>query len=677
MTNSTNDPDLNLQSFNDHGIFTLEELNELSNVVKPHLSALHLNIRSLCKHIGELHNLLDSIPFEFHLIACSETWITPQVDPESIKIAGYNLLTDNRNFSNGGGVALYLKSNINYMLRDDLKIDDIENIWVDTQDLLIGVIYNPPNRSQREFLDEFEQVLHTIFLSKRKCLILGDFNINTLVKSTIAKEYLNLVHSEGFNPLIFEATRITETTISCIDHIHSNFVYSSTSGSIAVEIADHLPVFSLSYDPLLSPFPDTIEIRDFKRFDEIAFRDELRNEKWKSVYNSSGANESLTRFLHTFNRISNKHAPIKSIKIKGKSNKPWITKGLKKSIKVRNQLYKNWLTTRNSYYYNRYKMYRNKIVTINKLYRTIYYDSVLKDSTNSKKMWDNINLIINKKRPSSIIDNLQVNGKNLHQPASISNAINKYFCNAPTELASSLPKADRHFASFLKGKKCIFRFTKVSEVEVFLLLESIDCKKSFGYDKIHPLLLSSAALEIFRPVTYIINLTLKQGIFPDSLKIAKVIPIFKQGSRSSCGNYRPISVLCALSKIFERCILNQLILYCLTENILVPNQYGFRSGYNTIDCLVDLIDEITKALDEEKYAVSLFLDLSKAFDTVNHSILLSKLDLYGIRGNANQWFRSYLSNRKQKVFVNGVESNFLLLVNSGVPQGSILGPFLF
>lgn len=159
------------------------------------------------------------------------------------------------------------------MLRVDLKIDGIENLWVDTQDLLIGVLYYPPNRSQREFLDEFEQVLHSIFLSKQKCLILGDININTLVKSTIAKEYLNLVHSEGFNPLIFEATRITERT-SCVDHIHSNFVSSSTSGSIAVEIADHLPVFSLSYDPLLSPFPDTIEIRDLKRFDEIAFRDE-------------------------------------------------------------------------------------------------------------------------------------------------------------------------------------------------------------------------------------------------------------------------------------------------------------------------------------------------------------------------------------------------------------------
>ena len=121
---------------------------------------------------------------------------------------------------------------------------------------------------------------------------------------------------------------------------------------------------------------------------------------------------------------------------------------------------------------------------------------------------------------------------------------------------------------------------------------------------------------------------------------------------------------------------NQLKFFCQTENILASNQYVFQSGYNTTVFLIDLIDEVTKALDEEKYAVSIFLDLSKAFDTVNHSVLSSKLDLYGIRGNENQWFRSYLSNRKQKVFVNGVESNFLL-INSGVPQGLILDPFLF
>ena len=113
---------------------------------------------------------------------------------------------------------------------------------------LLALFYKPPSGSQRDFIIEFENVLHSVFLSKRKCLILGDFNINTLVKSTIAKEYLNLIHLEGFNPLIVEATRVTESTTSCIDHIVTNFVSSSTSGSIAIEIADHLPVFTLSYD---------------------------------------------------------------------------------------------------------------------------------------------------------------------------------------------------------------------------------------------------------------------------------------------------------------------------------------------------------------------------------------------------------------------------------------------
>ena len=161
----------------------------------------------------------------------------------------------------------------------------------------------------------------------------------------------------------------------------------------------------------------------------------------------------------------------------------------------------------------------------------------------SKKMWDNINVIMNKKRPSSNIEKLQVNDKNFEQPFSISYAINKYFCGVPAELASKLPKSNHCSSSNMHRKKESFCVIRVNIVEVLLLLESIDIKKSFGLDKVHPLPLSFAAPIIYSPLTYVINLSLKQGIFPDSLKVAKVIPIFKQGSRSLCNNYRPISVL--------------------------------------------------------------------------------------------------------------------------------------
>ena len=143
-----------------------------------------------------------------------------------------------------------------------------------------------------------------------------------------------------------------------------------------------------------------------------------------------------------------------------------------------------------------------------------------------------------------------------------------------------------------------------------------------------------------------------------------------------CDNYRSISILPALRKIFEKCICNQLISYFSSENIITPKQYGFKPRSNTVDCLADLIEEITLSLDQHDYAVSIFLDLSKAFDTVNHSILLSKLSFYGIQNLYINWFKSYLIKRKQRVFVNGITSGTMSIF-SGVPQGSILGPLFF
>ena len=162
-------------------------------------------------------------------------------------------------------------------------------------------------------------------------------------------------------------------------------------------------------------------------------------------------------------------------------------------------------------------------------------------------MWDNINLLINKKRPSSHTEKLQVENNQYEQPFTISNCLNNFFCNVPSTLASQLPKTDRSATSYLSQKQKKFRFSQVSEIDVFLLLESLDKKKSFGIDKVHPLLLKTAALQICRPLTYTFNLFfIKQGIMPD-MKLAKVVPIFKQGSRFTCNSYQPISFLSSIS----------------------------------------------------------------------------------------------------------------------------------
>ena len=189
--------------------------------------------------------------------------------------------------------------------------------------------------------------------------------------------------------------------------------------------------------------------------------------------------------------------------------------------------------------------------------------------------------------PSSYIEKLHVDDKCYQQPQSIANILNKYFCNIPSSLASKLPKTNLKpdYDYYLSQKKSKFKFSRVSELEVFLFIESLNTKKSFGVDKVHPFLVSVTVFQIYRQLTHIINLSISQAIFPDSTKMAKVVPIFKQGSRLSCDNYWPISILPTLSKIFEKCIFNQFTSYLSSEDIPTPKQYGFRSDSTTTDCL--------------------------------------------------------------------------------------------
>ena len=228
----------------------------------------------------------------------------------------------------------------------------------------------------------------------------------------------------------------------------------------------------------------------------------------------------------------------------------------------------------------------------------------------------------------------------------------------------------------LTQSQCTCKFEKIHEDDILKIINKMDNKSSSGYDMFSNKIIKAIKNEISKPLTLIINQMLESGIFPDSLKIAKIIPLYKKGNINSITNYRPISLLPTLSKVFERVIFNQLYLYLYHNNLLSEEQYGFRANHSAELAAIKLADYIVQEIDRKLTPVNIYIDLSKAFDTLNFDILLYKLQYYGITDIALKLLKSYMSNRKQYVKYNVNESGFKE-IKTGVPQGSILGPLLF
>ena len=221
-----------------------------------------------------------------------------------------------------------------------------------------------------------------------------------------------------------------------------------------------------------------------------------------------------------------------------------------------------------------------------------------------------------------------------------------------------------------------FHLNKVTEEEVFKQLSQLNVNKATGHDGLAARFLKDGAPEICSPLTYIINLSFETSTVISDTKVPKVVPLFKKGDKANEGNYRPVSILPIVSKIYERLAYNQLYKYLQDNNLIYEYQSGFRNGYSTDSAIINLTDTIRHNTDKGYMTGLILLDLQKAFDTVNHEILCHKLTAIGLGKNSVDWFKSYLSNRSQFVELDGIRSSEQS-ITCGVPQGSILGPLLF
>ena len=272
---------------------------------------------------------------------------------------------------------------------------------------------------------------------------------------------------------------------------------------------------------------------------------------------------------------------------------------------------------------------------------------------------------------------LKVNGVSITNPTVLSNQFNNHFATIGPELASNIDSLNSDdYQKYLTVTDKRFKLHPTSTNKVLSLLNRLNKSKAAGLDKISARLIRECADLICIPIRDIFNQSISQGIFPDDWKCAKVTPLFKQGDRDDLNNYRPISVISVMAKVFERIVYDQLYAYLEEHNIICKYQSGFRAIHSTVTALLEATDTWAYNIDRGKINAVVFLDLKKAFDTVDHEILLSKLSNYGIYGNAHQWFKSYLENRTQMCSINGSLSQSCLL-SCGVPQGTILGPLLF
>ena len=655
-------------------------------------SVSHLNTRSLQHNFTALNTYVNSLDVQFTVIGVTETWNTDS-NFNLFNLQSYNFVEKHRSQRIGGGIGLYIRENLEYSERNDLNVfnDIVECLFIEVtiifnnlpKNIVIGVVYRPPGQDINQFIELFHDILHKIKTERKSCYLMGDWNLNLLNYETHSNtaNAIDMIYSYGFVPLIDRPTRITNESATIIDNIFTNehfFVTKSLNGICLTDISDHFPIFHLS-NIILNDTEDKVIIkRSFTSRNKQAFLNEISNTNWSRVCALQNAQDAFTKFHEVYLRIFENNFPMKKITYKSCNAKSWLSDSLKKCIKHKNHLYYKSLKVKTAYNELMYTTYRNKLKKILMKEEKRYYSNLLNaNKSNMKKTWSIIKQIINKKRFSKTQSQFKLNdGTLLTDKSAISEKFNDFFINIGPTLANKIPDQIRVPGYYLGNPlpNSIF-LEPVTTKELDEIIQNLK-KSAAGYDELNKDILVFSIPVIQSTLLELLNKSLIQGVFPDELKIANITPIFKADDSSKFNNYRPVSVLPILSKIFERAMYNRLVTFLEAHLILYNKQFGFRGKHSTYMALMLLTDKLIKCMENGEIVIGVFLDFSKAFDTVDHTILLKKLYHYGIRGVAYHWFESYLNNRKQYVTYNGVKST-MKTIRCGVPQGSILGPLLF
>jgi len=670
------------------------------------LSILNLNCQSLNAKFDQLQLYISKICQTAHIdvITLQETWFDDNVDISYFELDNFDVISLDRRISKHGGLLIYINKQYSHKTLDLIPQSDVfEGLFLEIQDkqcashkYIIGNLYRPPHNVISEldtFIDEFTMITNTFQSLHLKTYLCADFNIDLLKLNTNHKSnlfYENVTQS-GFFPKITMPTRLASITL--IDNILTNNIdCSHTSGVLARNISDHQICFTIVNDrrrPESNTQQRLIEIErsdpeSFKKFENNLMQTNIYANLNKDIH--SDPNENCNLLVNTIMKIKSTYMPCKIVKFNKRKHKdqPWMTNKLLKQVNKKTNLYiKLKQTPKLDRKYNtlkkKFKAYERTVKNnIQKTKREYYQNVFTLHKNNVKKTWHTIKETLNKytkiDTPSEIVNENITYDKE----QDIADQFNNFFANIGSRLSNQIDNNNvKPYTDYLTNHTdTTFDFTLITEEIIINIINKLPNKKSCGTDNISNKLLKKIKHFISGPLTLIVNQCLTTGIFPDNFKVSKIIPIYKKDDRKLLTNYRPISLLPTMSKIIERIMHGQLYNYFNDNNLIAEQQYGFRKNHSTELAALKLSDHNISEMDRGNIPIAIFLDLSKAFDTLNHDILLKKLRFYGVKDSAHKLIDHYLRDRQQYVKIGDCQSN-LIPISTGIPQGSILGPLFF
>lgn len=605
-------------------------------------------------------------------VVVTETHITEDILSSEIDIEGYNyflVLSDSRHT---GGVTIYVKKSVQSYAIETFQVNKqfwavFVKIKAQKESIVLGGVYRSPNGQPVEFIEFMDKLFDTDYIMSANTILAGDFNINLLENSTYAKSIIKSAQSAGFKQIITSPTRITMTSSTLVDHVYSNMKYIQETNRVYPAITDH-EILGINLNcATASKEKEFVRNLSEERINQI--NSDLFLQEWN--YNAVDVNTLYKDFVTNITAVVEKIAPLQ-VKIR-KSDNSWIDAEVIGAQKERDRLYNIFKYTNNVQDHDNYKKCRNEVVALIRKKEKQYYERKINENRHdSKRVWQILKKIVNKRAKKvelSFIESIPHNN--------LPDFLNRYFVDSIHEIASSIPNPDNDFIEATFEIHSSFnRFEKITLNKLRTTIEKLKKNKASGDEIICAKLIKKLYNVIGYPLLHIVNSSLESGILPKDLKCSVVVPVPKVDNPKKLEELRPVNLIPIIDKVLELLVHEQLTEYFEKNNIFCQGQFGFRNKHSCESACQFVFSKWKKDIDEGNIVLGVFVDLKRAFETIDRKKLIEMCGVYGVGGVALGWLGSYLDKRYQITKIDDRVSQQMEICY-GVPQGSVLGPLLF